>query len=188
MRWRDLGSLALCLLVGALALGPLPQVPGLAVVDLGFASLGHAAGELVTVAVPTPLPPALGGLLVPLAVPLGLAVRFARSARERHATAVCLAWAAAVLTAAAMAATEAAEPGPAPAGAPHDWAVVLGPRGFRALAEAGDVAAALRAGAVVLLVAAVVLSVVPLALAAVRAVGGPPPAPAAWTGTNRRRI
>ena len=185
---RDLGSLGLCVLVGVLALGPLPQVPGLALVDLGFASLGHAAGELISVAVATPLPAALGGLLLPLAVPLGLAVRFARSPGERHAAAVCLAWSAAVLTALAQAATEAAEPGPAPVGGPHDWAVVLGPRGFRALAEAGDVAAALRGGAVVLLVAAVVLSVVPLALAGVRAVGAPPPAPAAWNGTNRRRI
>jgi hypothetical protein len=66
--------------------------------------------------------------------------------------------------------------------------VVLGPRGFRALAEAGDVAAALRAGAGILLLAAVVLCAAPLALAAVRAMGGAAPAPAGWDGPNRRRI
>lgn len=188
MRWRDVGSLALCLVAGALALGPLPQFPVLALVDLGFASVGHALGKLLAVAVDTPLLPALGGLVVPVAVPLALAVRFLPSRPERHAAALCLAWAVTVLTALAAAVTEAAEPGPAPDGSAHDWAVVLGPRGLRSLADAADVAVVLRTGAVLLLVASVVLSAAPLVAGALRAAAPPSPAPAGVDGTNRRRI
>ena len=188
LRSRDLGSLALCLVAGALALGPLPQLPVLAVVDLGFASVGHAVGGLVAVAVDTPVLPSLGGLVVPVAVPLALAVRFLPSRPERHAAALCLAWAATVLTALAAAVTEAAEPGPAPDGSAHDWAVVLGPRGLRALAAAADVTVVLRTGAVLLLVGAVVLCAAPLVTNALRAAPGPSPAAAGWDGPHRRRL
>jgi hypothetical protein len=187
-RWRELASLGVCLIVGSLALGPLPQIPGLALVDLGFASLGHAAGGLFDALLAAPVLPAVTGLVAPVAVPLVLAARFLRSRCDRPAGALCLAWAAAVLTALAAAAGEAAEPGPAGPGAPHDWATVLGPPGLRVLGRTAGIMSALRGGAMVLLVAGVVVSAVPLVAAAARRAEATEAPAAAWNGPNRRRV
>ena len=187
-RWRNLGALATCLVIAWLALGPMPRIPGLAVADLGFASLGHAAGEAVDAVLPAPVLPAAAGLLVPVAVPLALAGRFLRSWRERDAGALCLAWAATVLTALAVAADEAAEPGPASAGAPHDWAALLGPPGLRALDRTADLVSALRGGAVVLLVVAAAVCAAPLVGAGLRAASAAEPRASTWNGPNRRRV
>jgi hypothetical protein len=187
-RWRELGSLGICLILGSLALGPLPRIPGLALVDLGFASLGHAAGGVVDAVLGTPVVPAVAGLVAPVVVPLALAVRFVRSGHERAASALCLAWAATVLTALAAAAGEAAEPGPAGDGAPQDWAVLLGPRALRVLGHTAGIMDALRGGAMVLLVVGVVLSAAPLVLDAARSAGGNEAPAAAWNGPNRRRV
>jgi hypothetical protein len=187
-RWRDLGTLATCVVVGWLVLGATPRLPGLAVVDLGFASLGHAAGEAVDAVLPATILPAAAGLLAPAAVPLALAWRFLLSRRERHAGALCLVWAAAVLTALAVAAGEAAGPGPAGAGAPSDWAVLLGPPGPRALDRTAEVVGALRGGAVVLLTAAVAVCAAPLVPGGRRALAPSDPPAATWSGPNRRRV
>jgi hypothetical protein len=188
-RWRDLGSIGICLVLGWLALGPLPRIPGLAVVDLGFASLGHLAGEIADTVLVAPVVPAVGGLVAPVAVPLAVAVCLLRSRREHHGGALCLAWAATVLTALAAEVLAAAEPGPAGPGGPHDWAVLLGPPGLRALDRAAGVAGVLRGGAVALLVAAVVLCAAPLLTNPRRtATARPQPAGAAWRGPTSRRV
>jgi hypothetical protein len=189
-RYRDLAGFGVCLMAGGLALGDVPRIPGLAVVDLGFASLGRLAGEVVRTAVGNPVPPAVGGLLVPLVVPLVLAVRFLSSPRERAAGAVCLAWAATVLTALAVTVRDAAAPGPAGAGTASDWAVVLGPPGLRALDRAGDVAGALRFGAAGLVLAGALVCAAPLLAELVRAAITPAPEQPAtsWNGPNRRRV
>jgi hypothetical protein len=188
-RYRDLGALGVCLIAGGLALGDVPRIPGLAVVDLGFASLGRLAGEVVRTAVGSPIPAAAGGLVVPVVVPLALAVRFLGSSRERHAGALCLAWAATVLAALAVTVREAAAAGPTGSGTASDWVVVLGPPGLRALDRAEEVAGALRFGAGGLVVAGVMVCAAPVLADLVRAataVAQEQPA-ASWNGPNRRR-
>jgi hypothetical protein len=189
-RYRDLGAFGVCLMAGGLALGDVPRIPGLAVVDLGFASLGRLAGEVVRTAIGNPVPVAVGGLLVPLVVPLVLAVRFLGSPHDRPAGALCLAWAATVLTALAVTVQEAAEPGPARSGTASDWSVVLGPPGLRMLERAGDVAGALRFGAGGLVLAGALVCAAPLLGDLVRAATTPAPEQAAtmWDGPNRRRV
>ena len=187
-RRRDLGTLVVCVVLGWLALGPWPHIPGLAVVDLGFASLGHLAGEVADAAWGTTVVPAIGGLVVAVAVPLVLAARLLQSRWERCGGALCLAWAATVLTALAADARSAAAPGPAGSGAPHDWAVLLGPRGLHALDRAADVAGGLRAGAVVLLALAVTVCAVPLVADVVRAAARPEAPPTTWRGPTSRRV
>lgn len=187
-RYRDLGLFGVCLVVGGLALGSVPRIPGLALVDVGFAALGRLAGEGVRAAIGNPLPPAVAGLLVPVAIPLVLAVRFLGRTRERYAGALCLAWAATVLTALAVTVREAAEPGPAGSGTASDWAVVLGPPGLRLLDRAGDVAGLLRFGAGVLVAAAAVICIAPLVVDVVRAAGRPEQPAAVWNGPNGRRV
>ena len=187
-RYRDLGALGVCLVLGGLALGDVPRIPGLALVDLGFASFGRLAGELVRTALGSPIPPAVGGLLVPVVVPLVLAVHFLGRARERPAGAVCLAWAATVLTALAVTVHQAAEPGPAGPGTASDWAVVLGPRGLHALEHAAGVASALRSGAMVLVVAGVLVCAAPILGDLVRTATRQEGPSTAWNGPNRRSV
>jgi len=187
-RHRDLGALGVCLVLGGLALGDVPRVPGLSLVDLGFASLGRFAGEVVRAGIGNPIPPAVGGLLVPVAVPLVLAVRSLASPRERPVGAVCLAWAATVLTALAVTVQQAAEPGPADSGTASDWAVVLGPPGLRALEHAAGVASLLRSGAMVLVVAAVLICAAPILGDLVRAAARTEASAGVWNGPNRRRV
>src|SRR4051794_32642282 len=127
IRLRELAAFGVCLMAGGLALGDSPRIPGLRLVDLALASLGHLVGHVVRGGFDSPIPPALAGLVVPVVVPLYLAVRFLGDDRQRHVGALCLAWAATVLTGSAAALGDAAEPGPAGRGAPSDWAVVLGP-------------------------------------------------------------
>ena len=182
--WRNLGSLLVCVAASCLAFQVAP-IPVLSVADLGFASVGHAAGEVLAAVVPAPRLPALAGLLAPVAVPLVLAGRFLRSHAERTAGALCLAWAATVLTGLAVALREAAAPGPADPGAASDWAAVLG----SALDRSGQLTDLLEGGAVLLLLAAVVVSAVPL-LTELAGMDPPPPrqATTTWNGPNRRRI
>jgi hypothetical protein len=188
LRRRDLLTLVVCAVLGALALGPAPHIPGLEVVDLGFASLGRLAGQVPAAAWGTPVLPALGGLVLAVAVPVALAVVLLRSPRERHGGALCLAWAATVLTALAADARSAAEPGPAAPGGPHDWAVLLGPRGLQALGRAADVAGALRGGAAVLLVLAVVVCATPLVAGLLRATARSEAPASTWGGPASRRV
>ena len=183
-RWRNLGALFTCLAASWLAF-ELPRIPVLSLVDLGFASVGHAAGEVVAAVVPAPTLPALAGLLAPVAVPLALAGRFLRSRAERTAGALCLAWAATVLTGLAVAFRDAVAAGPAHPGPASDWVVLLG----RTLDRSALLTDLLGGGAVLLLLAAVALCAVPLLTDVAR---GHPPRPAAgataWSGPNRRRI
>lgn len=187
-RWRNVGFLAGCVLTAWLALGDLPRMPVLVVVDAGFAALGRGAGEVVDGVLRVPRLPALAALLVPVAVPLVLAARFLRSRSERLAGALCLAWAGTVLTGLAVALSEAAEPGPAGPGSPSDWALVLGRRGLRALGPSAGLVSGLRAGATVLLVAAIAVCAMPLVVDAAGRATPPPPEPDTWSGSTRRRI
>ena len=181
--WRTLGSLVACLAAAWLAF-EVPRIPVLSVADLGFASVGRGAGEVVAAVVPAPVLPALAGLLAPVAVPLALAGRFLRSRVERHAGALCLAWAATVLAALCVALREAAAPGRAGPGASADWAELLG----GALDRSSGLAGLLEGGAVVLLLAAVGLCAVPLVAELAESGRPSAPAPTTFRGPNRRRI
>jgi len=154
-------------------------------VGLGFASVGHAAGWVRGAVLPAPTLPALAGLVAPVAVPLALAGRLLRSRAERTAGALCLAWAATVLTGLAAALREAGDPGPAGPGPASDWRVVLG----SALDRWEHLTDLLEGGAVLLLLAAVAVCAVPL-LNEVAGMDRPRRAAeaTAWSGPNRRRL
>ena len=184
-RWRDVLALAVCVVLGGLAFSVSPRVPGLVLVDLGFAQLGHLAAA----AIGAPLGGvdvlvAVTGPLTQVAVPVALALRFLSSRWERAAGAMCLAWAATSLTAVSADVADAA--GGATAGSgPHDWSVLLGPGGLVALERAGDVAALVDIAAAVLLFVAIALCLAPLVRDGLRAADGPAPDPQRWASSRR---
>jgi hypothetical protein len=184
-RWRDVGALAVCVVLGWTAFTVTPRVPVLALVDLGFAQLGH----LVAAAAGVPLGDAgvlvaVAGPLAQVAVPVALALHFLSNRWERSAGAVCLAWAATSLTAVSADVVDAA--GGATSGSgPHDWSVLLAPDGLVPLDRAAGVAALLEGVAVLLLVAAVVVCLGPLVGDVLRAADGPAPPPQRWASSRR---
>jgi hypothetical protein len=162
-----------------------PHVPGLVLVDLGFAQLGH----LVAAAVGAPLGGtdllvAVAGPLAQVAVPLALGLRFLSSRWERPAGAMCLAWAATSLHAVGADATDAAA-GVTSGSGPHDWSVLLGPDGLVPLERAGDVAGLLGVAAATLLAVAVAVCLAPLVRDGLRAADGPAPPPQRWASSRR---
>src|SRR5215212_10022334 len=80
-RWWNLSALGTTVPLALLALGPQPRIPGLSLVDLGFASLGHLAGEAAGVLGAASVLPAIGGLVLSVAVPLLRPRRFGRTER-----------------------------------------------------------------------------------------------------------
>jgi hypothetical protein len=184
-RWRDVLALAVCVVLGGLAFSVAPRVPGLAVVDLGFAQLGHLVAATVGAALgDADLLVAVAGPLTQVAVPLALALRFLSSRWERPAGALCLAWAAASLTAVAADVTDAAGGATAGSGA-HDWSVLLGSGGLVPLARAADVAGLLEGLAALVLAAAVALCLVPLVRDGLRAAAGPAAPAERWASSRR---
>lgn len=184
-RWRDLFALGVCMVLGGVAFSITPRVPGLVLVDLGFAQLGH----LVAAAVSAPLGGndvlvAVAGLLTQVAVPVALALRFLSSRWERPAGAMCLAWAATSLTAVGADVNDAAVGATAGSGS-HDWSVLLGPDGLVPLDRAGDVAALLEGVAAVLLAVAIAVCLAPLVRDGLRAADGAAPAPQRWASSRR---
>jgi hypothetical protein len=184
-RWRDVGALAVCVVLGSLAFSGWPRVPGLVLVDLGFAQLGH----LVAAVVGAPLGDAdllvaVAGPLTSVAVPMALALRFLSSRLERSIGGVCLAWAATSLTAAGADVADAAG-GATTGSGPRDWSVLLRPGGLVPVDRAGDVAALLEGAAALALAVAIAVCVAPLVRDGLR-VAGDSVAPAKTWASSRR--
>jgi hypothetical protein len=171
--------------LGGLALTVTPRVPGLALVDLGFAQLGH----FVAAAIGAPLGDddvlvAVAGPLTQVAVPLALALRFLSSRWERPAGALCLAWAATSLTAVGADVADAAAGATAGSG-PHDWSVLLGPGGLVAVDRAGDLTGLLDAAAGIALAAAILVCAWPLVSDALGVSEAPAEPPRRWASSRR---
>ncbi len=154
--WRSLGrllaGLAGCAALGWFAFVAGTRVPLLAMFDLGIHELGHMLAmplpQLITVA-------AGSGLQV--AVPAGLAAYFFARRRDVVAGSLMLAWTGTSLQDVSVYAADApyqALPLIYP-NAIHDWAWLLGPQGFDAMASAATVAHAIELAGLVTLLAGV---------------------------------
>ncbi len=133
---RYLGGIAACLALAFFGFVAGDRVPLLGMFDLGIHELGHL------LAMPLPrLLTVLAGSALQVAVPLGLTAYF-WARRDPVAAAVTLAWAGTSAKDVSVYVADApyqALPLLYP-NATHDWAWLLGPQGFDAMAAAGTIA------------------------------------------------
>jgi len=184
-QWRYVGALGVCAVLGWIAFSITPRVPVLALVDLGFAQLGHLAGAAVATPFGDPdVLVAVAGPLTQVAVPLALALRFLSDRWDRPAGALCLAWAATSLTAVGADVADAAAGADAGSG-PHDWSVLLGPGGLVAVDRAGDLTGLLDGAAGIALAAALLVCAWPLVRDALGTSEGPVEPPRRWASSRR---
>jgi hypothetical protein len=144
--WRHAAGLAVCLLIGWVALVRAHPVPVLALVNLGFHELGH----LVTYPFPD-LFTALMGSVAQVAVPAGLAGYFGWARRDLLGIGLCLAWAGAAAQEVGVYVADAPYQRLQLIGGEHDWAFILGR--LDALDAADEIGAVLLAAAWALVLA-----------------------------------
>jgi hypothetical protein len=123
LRWLAAG--AACLALGWFAFVKGHNVPLLSFVDLGFHELGHLVASVLPTTVMF-----LAGTATQIAVPLGLAVYFWWIRSDRLAAALMLAWAGTSAQNASVYIADAPYQRLPLIGGQHDWAWLLGPRGF----------------------------------------------------------
>lgn len=150
--WRYVLAGAGCLLLAWFPYVGGRRVPLLGLVDLGFHELGH----LLTYVLPD-LATAMMGSITQVLVPIGLAIYFFASRRDRAAGAICLAWAAASAYDVAVYIADAPYERLPLIGGEHDWAYILGPEQFDALGGAGTIASTVKVLGLCLLGAAVAI-------------------------------
>jgi hypothetical protein len=146
---RYVAALGACGLIGWVAFAQGAEVPVLGLFDFGIHELGH----LLTIWM-APIVMFMAGSALQILVPLGLAMYFAFRRRDPVAAAVTLAWAG---TSAHDVSTYIAD---APfqrlplvfPGSQHDWAYILGPRGFDSLDAAATIALTVKATGAALVV------------------------------------
>jgi hypothetical protein len=144
--WRHGAGLAICVLIGWVALVRGQPVPVLVLVNLGFHELGH----LVTYPFPD-LFTALMGSVAQVAVPAGLALYFGWARRDLLGTGLCLAWSGAAAQEVGVYVADAPHQRLQLIGGEHDWAFIL--RRLHALDAADETGAVVLAAAWVLVFA-----------------------------------
>ncbi len=141
--WRKLGAAlagaAGCAVLGWFAYARGDRVPLLSGVDLGFHELGH----LLAAPLPT-MVMFLAGSATQILVPLGLAVYFGLQRREPVSAGVMLAWAGSSAQDVSVYIADAPYQALPLIGGQHDWAYLLGPRGWDAIGAAGSIAATVK--------------------------------------------
>jgi hypothetical protein len=153
VRETAVGALAAAIAVVAFAMHR--PVPFLDLFDLGIHELGHL------LAAPLPrLAAFLAGSVAQVALPLALAGYFALGRHDRAAAGFCLAWAGTSARDVSIYAGDAVTRSLPLIGGEHDWAYILGPNGFDALAHTETVATAIEWFGAVLATAGVALAVV----------------------------
>lgn len=172
-KWAYAAGIALCVLIGWLALVRGVPVPLLSLVNLGFHELGH----LVTYPLPD-LMTAMMGSIAQVMVPVGLAAYFAWRSRDFLGTGLCLTWAGGSAQEVSVYIADAPYQRLPLIGGHHDWAFILG--SLDSLDAADAIAAAVIGMAWVLTLAGIAVCV----LGAVRQrpaslSRGPLPAPSA---------
>ncbi len=155
--WRYVAGVVVCLIVGFVVFVLGYFVPLLGYVNLGFHELGHAilypfpVGDTLT---------AMGGSLLQVAVPIGLGVYFFWRRKDLLAVGLCGAWAAAALQDVSVYIADAPYQRLPLIGGEHDWAFLLGPRAFDALASASTIATVVRGLGILALLAAIGVCIV----------------------------
>jgi hypothetical protein len=120
-KWVYAAGIAVCVLIGWLALIRAVPVPLLSVVNLGIHELGH----LVTYPLPD-LVTALMGSIAQVLVPIGLAAYFAWRSRDLLGAGLCLAWASGSAQEVSVYVADAPYERLQLIGGHHDWAFILG--------------------------------------------------------------
>ena len=156
------GAVASCVL-GWFAFVRGVNVPVLSLADLGFHELGH----LLTYVFPD-LVTAMMGSITQVAVPWALAAYFFVGRRDMLGGTFCLAWAGTSAQNASVYIADAPYESLQLIGGSHDWAFTLGADGFDVLHRAADIAAAVRAVGLVMLLNALTICLVGLVLCARR--------------------
>jgi hypothetical protein len=135
---------AFAMIITIIAFGLGREVPFLDLFDLGIHELGH----LVTAFMP-PLVMFLAGSIAQVAFPLAMALYFGLGRRDHAAAGFCAAWAGTSARDVSIYAGDAVSQSLPLIGGEHDWAYILGPRGFDALHRTEAVAAMIEtAGAI----------------------------------------
>jgi hypothetical protein len=130
-------------------------VPVLDLFDLGIHELGHL------LAAPLPrLAMFLAGSVAQVAFPLAMAGYFAFGRHDRAAAGFCLAWAGTSARDVSIYAGDAVTRSLPLIGGEHDWAYILGPHGYDALAHTQTVATAIEVFGAVLAATGIALAVV----------------------------
>lgn len=136
-RWgRTTTAATVAALIGATAFVWEREVPLLDGFDLAV----HETGHILTAFMPD-MVMFMAGSVAQVAVPLALALYFLADGRDRAAAVFCLAWAGTSARDVSVYASDAvAQALPLIGGGQHDWAYILGPRGFDALDRTSEVA------------------------------------------------
>ena len=133
--WGRYGAVALAMLVTGYAFVLRAPVPLLDLVDLGVHELGH-----LLVGGP-PMAHFVAGCVAQVLVPAALAAYFLVVRRDRGGGGFCLAWAGASAWDVSVYIADAPRQAlPLIGGGVHDWAYLLGPKGWDALESAGVIA------------------------------------------------
>lgn len=137
---RNAAVTALAVVITIVAFGLGREVPLLDLFDLGIHELGH----LLTAPMP-PLVTFIAGSIAQVAFPLAMALYFGLAHRDHAAAGFCAAWAGTSARDVSIYAGDAVSQSLPLIGGEHDWAYILGPRGFDALHRTEAVAATLEA-------------------------------------------
>jgi hypothetical protein len=154
--------------LGWFAYGRGVQVPLLSNADLGFHELGHMLAA--------PLPTMvmfLAGSAAQVLIPLSLAGYFGIARRDPAAAGVMLAWAGSSAQDVSVYVADAPHQSLPLIGGQHDWAYLLGPNGWDAMASAGTLASVVKIGGGLVLFAGFLLCLI----AAIEASGLAQPRP-----------
>jgi hypothetical protein len=160
--WRDWGrylfAAAVSAAIGGLAFGAGRPVLILDQFDLAV----HEAGHLLTAFLPD-LVMFLAGSALQVAVPLALGAYFLWGRKEWASAGFCTAWAATSVRDVSVYIADAPRQAlPLVGGGIHDWAWLLGGKGFDCLGRAGAIARGVEIGGMVLAAAGVALCLWPL--------------------------
>lgn len=150
---RSLGGAVLAAIIGWFPFIAGREVPLLDQFDLGIHELGH-----MLVMFGPELWHFLAGSILQVAVPLGLAAYFWFSQRNWVASGIVMAWAGTSAYDVAVYAADAPYQSlPLIGGGQHDWAYILGPRGFNAIDSAATVAGIIEGVGAIMVVAGILL-------------------------------
>jgi hypothetical protein len=143
---------AAAIAIGVVAFGFEQPVPAFDLFDLGMHELGHLLAALMP-----DMFMFLAGSVLQVAVPLGLAAYFLIRRKEWASAGFCLAWAGTSARDVAVYVADApVQALPLIGGGTHDWAYLLGPRGFDCIDRAGGVARAIEVLGLLMVIGGVV--------------------------------
>jgi hypothetical protein len=168
-RWRAWGRYLGTAIVGAsityVAFGASRPVPMLDWFDLGVHEVAHL------LAMPLPdMAMFMAGSVAQVAFPVAMAVYFNAARGDRAAAGFCMAWAGTSAWDVSVYIADApVQALPLVGGGTHDWATLLGPEGFDAMARSGTVSSSVKWAGLGLAVAGVLVSLWP----ALRYAAGP---------------